>query len=136
MLKDKDYWMPILKRFAEDYPDLFEKCVDWYPSAQLQITIRLEDDTRYSYDFLNHNLNRLDITLDEIGSEDAYKKQFAKNFNKKMRNMGYSQQCVSERSGIMQSMISKYSTGKSIPNGYNIKRLARALKCSVDELLV
>jgi transcriptional regulator with XRE-family HTH domain len=50
-----------------------------------------------------------------------------------MTRQGVSQLELSELTGIPQSTISNYLTGKFLPGFYNMDKIAKALKCSIDE---
>lgn len=142
MKKDKNYWESVFNMFCDDYPELADITVDWYPSGQMEITVKVreqgearEDFERYSYDMFTRSACKIyrysDVT--DI-SEEEWKKEFARNLCRKMRNMCINQETLSDRTGLSQVMISKYANGKALPNAYNIHKLARALECSFAEL--
>ena len=70
----------------------------------------------------------------ELSDTDT-RKQFAYNLYNKIRRMGMNQQKLSELTGISENTISNYCVGKGLPNVYNLKKICRALKCSVYELV-
>ena len=57
------------------------------------------------------------------------------NLYNKIRRMGMNQQKLSELTGISENTISNYCVGKGLPNVHNLKKICRALKCSVYELV-
>jgi transcriptional regulator with XRE-family HTH domain len=56
---------------------------------------------------------------------------------KKMREWrGMSQSDLAEESGLMVSAISHFECGRRMPSAFNIFRLATALRCRADYLLL
>ena len=47
---------------------------------------------------------------------------------------GFTQTQIAERTGLHQSHISKYLTGKSIPALYNVVKIANACNVSIEEV--
>lgn len=47
---------------------------------------------------------------------------------------GFTQTQIAERSGLHQSHISKYLTGKSVPALYNVQKIANACGLSIEEV--
>ena len=47
---------------------------------------------------------------------------------------GISQTDLSDRTGIGQTLISRYISGKTTPSVYNVNKIARALNMTVDGL--
>jgi transcriptional regulator with XRE-family HTH domain len=50
------------------------------------------------------------------------------------RVFGFTQTEIAEKSGLHQSHISKYLTGKSMPALYNVKKIADACNKSIEEV--
>lgn len=48
----------------------------------------------------------------------------------------YSQEQVARMTGIKQQAISEYELGKRIPSVVNLLKIAKALKCHADELMI
>ena len=59
--------------------------------------------------------------------------EFRQRLRRLMTRQGVSQLELSELTGIPQSTISNYLTGKFLPGFYNMDKIAKALKCSIDE---
>ena len=136
MKKDKNYWEPVFNEFVDRYPELAEDMVDWYPSAQLEITVKLKDGNKYAYDWLSKNAFLIhDPEGEEELVEEEWRKIFSKNLIHKLRNIGMSQDMLSYVTGISQVTISKYINGKATPSTYNVRKIAHALKCSINELM-
>ena len=136
MDKFKEIWEPVVKSFSWAYPQYYEEMVDWYPSGHLEIMVKLRSGKRIIYEFVGdyiHFVKDQDYELEGF-DEEIWRKNFANCLNAKMRKLGISRDRLSELSGISQVTLTKYTSGKASPSGYNIERLARALKCSQAEL--
>lgn len=136
MKKDKNYWEPVFNEFIDMYPELAEDIIDWYPSAQLEITVKLRDGRKFAYDWMAKaawSIHDPEDDLEEL-SEMDWRTIFSKNLLRKMRNIGMSQDDLSCITGISQVAISKYIHCKSTPSTYNVGKIAKALKCSIGEL--
>ena len=135
MKKDKNYWEPIYDDFVQRYPELVEQMIDWYPSGQLEIAIRLKTGQKYIYDWLENLLVKIydpdDMTKE---TEEEWEIKFSNNLKRKLRNVGMTQDLLAFETGISVVTINKYTNGKSIPNAYNLRKIANALKCSLYEL--
>ena len=134
MLKGKNYWIPVFDQFSDDYPDLFFRCEDWYPSAQLEIVICLDNGEKYTYDFITRHISSLDDRLDEM-DEEGYRILFGKNLRKRILRAHITQEELADRIGISQSILSRYLNGKALPNPFIIRNMSRVLQCSVGELV-
>ncbi len=139
MRKAKDYWTAVYNEFCEGYPSIVNEIVDWYPSAQMEITVRLRGGIIYCYNWFDKRIRILSKDGGETENcelkETDTKKQFAYNLYNKIRRMGMNQQKLSELTGISEVTISRYCSGKRLPNVHNLKKICLALKCSVYELV-
>lgn len=137
MKKSKDYWSSVFDMFFNDHPVLAGKMVDWYPSAQYEITVKTDDGCKYAYDMFTRVAYKTydsDTPLVDI-SEEEWRKGFAKNLNRKLHNVAMTQDMLAYKTGISQVMISKYTRGKATPSANNVEKMAIALKCSTAELM-
>lgn len=137
MKKDKNYWEPVFNEFNDKYPALAENIVDWYPSAQMEITVKLRDGRKYAYDWMAKIVWPIHDPEDKMEemTEDEWRLIFAKNLMRKMRKFGMSQDELSYITGISQVTISKYINCKATPSTYNVRKIANALRCTVGELV-
>lgn len=135
MKKDNNYWEPVYNMFFEDYPQLADKMIDWYPSGQLEITVKVEGGKKYVYDMMTRMAYSIRDEIEEELSEEEWRKNFSRNFNHKLRNISMTQDRLSELTGISQITISKYSNGKATPSSYNLRKIVKVLNCSIHELI-
>lgn len=138
MSKYSNIWEPVYSKFEQDHPYLAEHIVDWYPSAHSEIVVTVENGTRYRYDFFSGRITQLYSVRDdnnEYVDEDDWRIDFASNLYHRMRKAGFINDTLAELTGISSGTISNYVNGRSTPNGHAIYKIAKALKCSVSELM-
>lgn len=136
MSKYEKMWEPIYRNFEERYPYLAEKVVGWYPSGQNEITFTLEDGSKMRFDWMYQRIGGLySPHFDEANpDENDWRIDFSSKLFNKMRKMGISRERLSELTSISQPALSKYLNGKATPSGYNLRKISKALKCSITEL--
>lgn len=136
MKKGKNYWEPIFEEFIRMYPDLGEQIVDWYPSGQMEITVKIKGGKKYAYDWMHKIMTLLYDPEDEYDeTEDEWRNTFGRNLDHKLYNVGKSQDLLAFETGISPVTINKYIKGKATPSTYNLRKIAQALQCSVTELI-
>ena len=130
-------WDEVLADFEMYNPHLVNKVVDWYPSGQAEITVKLDDGRKMCYDWGIKKTRAVYLPDGSVGCDDEaeWRRMFAKRLDARLRKMCVSEIWLSEVSGISRVTLSKYMTGKATPSAYNTSRLARALKCSIHELV-
>ena len=131
-------WEPVLRSFKEHHPGLYEDMVDWYPSGYLEITVKLCNGQRISYELMDDLIRiiRNEGDSDQIDIDELeWRLIFAERLRTRMRRCCINQERLSECTGISKVMISRYMNGKASPSGYNLELLGRALRCSVSELV-
>ena len=121
------------------YSFLTDDAIDWRVTGPNEIIVTLGDSTMVRYNGLTHRYTVLSKNVSEddyFMSEEECKREFGMRLRKCMYERAMSQTRLSELTDISQVMLSKYINGKGLPGYYNISRIARALKCSVDDLMV
>ena len=128
-------WETILDEFVGRERINTDDIFDWYPSGQLELTIKLKDGTKLIYDYLSKTVRCIGRfkNEDELTEED-YRLEFAIKLRRKTKMMGLTQDALASESGISPRMISKYFNGTSLPSVYVAKKLAKTLKCSISEI--
>ena len=129
-------WEPVLNNFKMHYPEMYDQMVDWYPSAHLQITVKLNDGQYITYELIDDLVTTVydSYSNDDEMDEEMWRDNFARRLSNRMRTGGMTRSRLSDLTGISIVTLSKYMNGKAIPSGYNLERIARALKCSIAEL--
>lgn len=70
-------------------------------------------------------------------TEQELKNEFSRRLKRLAHQKGrYDQKELAERSGISEVTISYYMNGMCLPKMSNIVKLAQALDCSTDELIM
>lgn len=136
MKDDKARWRFVYDNFAQLYPSMASDVLSWYPSGQLEITLKMKDGSKYIYDLMMHGTRCVyspDDDHDEP-TEIEWRREFSYQLEKKIREFGMSQKMLAEFSGVSRSMIANYINCKSTPSCYTLRKLAKALRCSVSEL--
>lgn len=133
----KDMQEVVLDEFVLMYPHIKRDIVDWYPSGQLEVTVRLRDGSKYSYDYLGKICRQIcnsNYRENRLKSEEEIAEEFGYRLGKKMRNRNITQGDLAELTGISVRMIGYYVRGEKLPSLYNVYLMSRALACSISEL--
>ena len=69
------------------------------------------------------------------GTDVGWKKEFARRLQKKITMRGITQVRLGELTGISQPLLSLYTQGKTLPSVQKASALAKALNCSVNDLI-
>ncbi|QHV62027.1 hypothetical protein DMI77_00935 [Akkermansia muciniphila] len=69
-----------------------------------------------------------------MASKNTKKLLFHDNLKNLMKQRGFSQMMLAESTGISQSAISLYVTGRAVPKAGELQRMADALAVSMDYL--
>ena len=92
------------------------------------------DGDKYLFDIVGDVVKRIGYPgLDHI-TDELWKKEFARRLKKMAIRKGYYMKDVAEKLGVSENTISRYMTGKRIPDAYTVKRLSEILDCSVEYL--
>lgn len=130
-----DKWDKLFDRFCRSYPVTAAKVIDWYPSGRTEITVVLQDKTRVHYDGQDDTSRNSRSMGADPRTEDEWNAEFGRRLRAKLSRAMMSQKDLGEVTGISQSTISRFISGRGSPNAYQVGRLAAALKCSVAELV-
>lgn len=74
--------------------------------------------------------NEFDKTIDE-----EMLTAFQIRLRQLMATKGFNQIRLADETGISKILINKYINGKTVPSILNLMKIARALGCTLDELL-
>jgi len=70
-------------------------------------------------------------------TEQEWKNEFARRLRRiAYRNKKYNQRELAEASGINEVTVSRYYNGLRSPSSDNLIKLAKALDCTIDELIM
>lgn len=129
-------WYNIFDEFATYFPTFAEQTVDWYPNGRSEITVILEDGSVKYYNHLYRTIRYAkSVETYENETEEDLRRVFAKRLNDRMVMLGVTQYELAEMTGLSSVTLSKYMNGKATPSLHNARKIERALKCSIYELI-
>lgn len=97
------------------------------------LLITFKDGKKYLIDIFTKY--HKEIFYDDINelTEEQEKREFAYMLRTIMNHRRITQEELAERSNTSQTMISHYMTGRCIPNAIKLNKIAKVLKCSMDD---
>lgn len=113
------------------FPLIAKHSVSWRQTDLFELEINNEDGSIDIYNDMDHSLGRKIDTSTDIG----WRKEFARRLRKKIAMKGIAQANISRLTGIGQPLLSFYTQGKSLPSAQKVSALAKALNCSVNDLI-
>lgn len=122
----------IFENMQSYYQFLSERMVSYKKVGPYELIVKTNDGETILYDDVNHSIRRLPRDSNNM-TEQEVSVEFRQRLRRLMTQQGVSQLELSELTGIPQSTISNYLTGKFLPGFYNMDKIAKALKCSIDE---
>lgn len=114
------------------HPWIYNNMVECKENGKWEYIITTSDGNVYAYDWFDDTCRRV-TAKPEMMNESEFKKEFGRRLAKMMRRKRMTQKDLSAATGIPQSMISSYITGRNVPSFYKVNRIATALECSIDE---
>lgn len=124
----------IYRYFLMYFPYYENRILRYYMFTNTELMAELDNGHYVVYDSL-HNTCREFSKSNELEDEEHWRLEFARRLYKMMEHQAISQNTLSEISGISIVTISSYMNGKSTPSLYNAEKLARALRCGVEDLI-
>lgn len=130
----KSYHELIYDMFLTNNPYYCDKVDGWDVHGKHIIRVRINDGTMLEY---NGSSDSLRIVVDPIVKTDDgdVRRIFAHNLVKQMYSVGYTQQLLSEHTGISQPTISNYVKAISTPSLTAALKIAEVLRCDLNYLL-
>lgn len=131
-----EIWEPVFNTFEARYPHVATMIIDWYPCGQNEIVLTTENGDKVIFSYTGETIRRLEAgtAIDDI-SEEQMRGEFAARLCNRMAMSGVPRWHLSRITGISEVTLSKYMNGRSTPNIYNTRKIARALGCPVSELV-
>jgi DNA-binding Xre family transcriptional regulator len=123
----------IFERFKNDYTIISAKVVSYHMDDRYTLAMKLDDGDIYLWDEHERTLRRIPSNYETM-TDEQYKIEIGRRLNKMLFRKSISQEKLSEMTGIAQPQISRYVSGKTMPNFRALDRIARALHVSLDEL--
>ena len=130
---DKDFvirnYLPYIDPFATENDIEEYRWINEY-----EIYFKFKDGRKYLYDTVMHGFRGVYPEGYELTDEE-WKRSFKSRLHKLMTHRRISQEELAEKIGTSQTMISHYITGRSVPGIVIAAKIARALNCSIEDLL-
>ena len=135
---NKQHYDSILEELFANHPYMLSEYKEYRPKGDRGVRVTLKDGSKYDYDILTHSIRKVNddrsLTKDEMTDEEC-RKIFANNLAYHMGERGYTQQTLAETTCISKGSINAYLNCNKTPSITNLKKIAYALDCPVNELL-
>ena len=113
------------------FPSFAKGCINWKQTDLFELEIHNKDGSIDIYNDMNHSLGpKIDTSTDA-----GWRKEFARRLRKKIAMKGITQDNLSKLTGIGQPLLSLYTQGKSLPSAQKVSSIAKAIGCSVNDLI-
>lgn len=125
----------LIVSFRQSYPGFVSDAAHMERSGDNSIMVTLHNGTKLEY---HSRLNTIMFINDEfldINNEARWRRRFQYLLNKKMSDACVDIASLSAKTGIALKTLYNYLNQKSTPSCWNIKRIADALGCDVEELM-
>ena len=97
------------------------------------LLISFKDGRRVLYDrFTGYHKNIFYNNINEL-TEEQEKKEFAYRLRSLMKRKWITQEQLAEQLNTTQAMISRYVRGETMPSVLMVRKIAKALECSIDD---
>lgn len=123
----------LINRLELYYPFITQNAEEYIQISNMELIVHLNDGSTILYDDVDQTFRQLPNDSNCM-TEDQCRYEFGMRLKRIMYRKGFTQKDLSEETGISEITLSKYITGKSTPNFYNVDKIAKALKCSIDDL--
>lgn len=129
------FMQEMLEDLERRYPFLMRDAVDYYEIDNAELFVELKNGQKYIFDYVTKAYRRVKpIVYDTpFVDENNFKKEFGIRLRAKMQQAGFTQEMLSEKTGITQPLISRYINGSVLPNAFKLIRIAQALNYDINE---
>ena len=121
----------LYENYKSHFPSFKKDCVSWKQTDLFELEINNKDGSIDIYNDMDHTLGPKINTGTDVG----WKKEFARRLRKKIAMRGITQVRLGELTGISQPLLSLYTQGNTLPSVQKASALAKALNCSVNDLI-
>lgn len=123
----------LLKNFELYFPATFSKMLSYKIIDEL-VYAELNDGTIVRYDDMRNSIKtvrRIDNELTEAQS----RMELSRRIYNRMRKLGITQYELAAMTGLTEVTISRYMNCRSSPTYFSLSKIAKALKCTLDDLV-
>lgn len=118
--------------FIEYFPSIGTHAIKYWESSTYELSVELDDGTIAIFDYTNKTIRWL--SKDDYTTEQGCKYEFGRRLKRLMFIKGVTQTELADMTGISQSLLNGYITGRVSPTFPKVDKICRALDCSMDEL--
>lgn len=130
-----DRWLEIMfDNFKSYNPGIVDRVVSYKVVGRDELMVTLNDGRVTLFDIMDKTSRYLPKDDDNMSNE-ILQKEFGRRFRKRLQMEHMTQRELSELTEIPYQLLSDYANGRRNPGMSNIRRIARALNCSIDYLL-
>ena len=124
----------LLDQFELNFPEFYNRSVDWWKSGPYHITLLLDTNDRMEFNASENTIRWIPV-IDRYMDSPALRKEIGRNIRKFITYRGLRQQDVAEKANITEAMLSRYINGTSMPGIDKLHNIAYALGCQMEDLL-
>ena len=121
-----------LELFDLHFPLIAQKTISCKDVGFNTFVMSLNDGRKFLFNIIECSIRRLPKNSNDI-SEDECRHEYGRRLRHIMWCRGMSEQELSEITGIHSVALSRYINGKVSPSFYNADKIAKALRCSIDD---
>lgn len=123
----------MFNEFKMHFPSEWRHAVRYWENCTYELYIQLDDGTIMVFDFIDKTIRKVNSNKGQLSDDDRMC-EFGRRLRRIMYAKGLTQNDLSELTGISQTMLSSYITGKVVPSFMKVDRICRTLNCSMDDL--
>lgn len=116
------------------FPELLDEIIRYEELKYAEVILYLKDGSIFRFDGIENRLKELPSSMGDM-SDTEYKIELGLRIRRAMAFNRVNQDELSYRTGIPQSTISKYITGKLLPSTRVIHKISRAIGCGIDDIV-
>lgn len=123
----------LYENFVIYFPSISNHVIRWKVCRPYILELEMDDGRICEYNDLMHSIRNVKEYDD---TEERWLFEFSLRLDELMMQRGYNQFTLSDDTGISQASISKYLNRQVMPSAYVAVKLAKALDCSLDDLIM
>lgn len=131
------YYEDIFKEYEMYYGSDRSEVVRWEPTGRREITVYYDNGIRCRYDSVSKNVYSIHPRNpgEESISDDVYAKRFAWKLRSVINGSNLTKDDICEYCEISNATLYGYLNGKNVPNIIKLRKLAKVLRCSAEDLM-
>lgn len=122
-----------IKDFETYFTELSKHAEEYETNKFYELFVMLDNEFVIFYDYLEKAIRYLPKDSSKLEEQDYRYLLGIRLRNLLIRN-SVNREYLSNTTGISETTISRYINGTSTPSVYNIHKIAKALKCTINDL--